>query len=370
MLRKIVFALLILLAAYFIYTNQAEVEQVLMTLQKGDWRWLLLALIVHLAYLLNIGMSLKAIYRLLGMDEKIRRLTLLAAAANFVIVVAPSAGMGGIAVFAADAQNRGHPPGRASTAAAVYVFFDYLATLVVLVLGLFVLFRRNQLHTGEITAALVLAGLALGLGILLYLGTRSGERLGNALAWIGGLVNRVTRPVMRRDYFNVDVAYEFGLEAAEGLREARKTPEGFLLPFALGLSTKALMMTILFLMFLAFGQDFTLGTLIAGYSLGYLFTIVSPTPSGVGFVETAMTLALTSLRIPFAPAALIVLGYRGFTLWLTMAYGMIAMRWVGRPPTKEEPHVEPVLLNPSQPLPSAESSEEEAVPDRVEDFSP
>jgi uncharacterized protein (TIRG00374 family) len=314
---------------YFIFTRQNEVEEVIFTLQRGDWHWLALAAVVQLGYVLNIGASLRAIYHLLGMEEKIGRLALLGAAANFVIVVAPSAGMGGMAVLAADAQERGHSTGRASTAGAVYTFFDYLATLAVVTVGLFILFRRNQLHAAEITASLILTGLALGLGFLLYLGMHSGEKLGQALKWLGKMTNRILHPFIKREHIDTERAYYFGVDAAEGLRLARKSPGGLWIPLALGLSTKLLMMTILFLMFLAFKQPYTVSTIVAGFSMGKLFTIVSPTPSGVGFVETAMTLALNSLGVPLAPAALIVLGYRGFTLWLTMLYGMIGIRWVG-----------------------------------------
>jgi uncharacterized protein (TIRG00374 family) len=334
--RRILLLLLIIFGISFVYSRQEQAEQVLGTMQKGDLRWLAVALLVHLLYLLNIGASLRAIYRLLGMNEKIERLTLLAAAANFVIVVAPSAGIGGIAIFAADAQRRGHPTGRATTAAAVYTFFDYLATLFVVLLGLFILFQRNQLHGGEITATLILIGLAIGLGALLYLGMKSGERLGRALTRIGEFLNRLVRPFLRREYFDLDRAHEFGIEAAGGLQLARTSRGGLWVPFLLGLSTKLLMMIILMMMFLSFHQPFALETLIAGFSIGYLFTIVSPTPSGVGFVETAMTLALTSMRVALAPAALIVLSYRGFTLWLTLAYGMVAMRWVGLSTETEE----------------------------------
>jgi uncharacterized protein (TIRG00374 family) len=335
-MRRIILLLLIIFGISFVLTRQDQAQQVLETLQKGDLRWLAIALLVHLLYLVNIGASLRAIYRLLGMNEKIERLTLLAAAANFVIVVAPSAGIGGIAIFAADAQRRGHPTGRATTAAAVYTFFDYLATLFVVLLGLFILFQRNQLHGGEITATLILVGLAISLGTLLYLGMKSGERLGQALAKVGKFLNRLVRPFIRREYFDLDRAHEFGLDAAEGLQLAQTSRGGLWVPFVLGLSTKMLMMIILMMMFLAFHQPFALETLIAGFSIGYLFTIVSPTPSGVGFVETAMTLALTSMRVGLAPAALIVLSYRGFTLWLTLAYGMVAMRWVGLSTETEE----------------------------------
>jgi uncharacterized protein (TIRG00374 family) len=332
-MRKFLIALLLLLGLVFLFSRLGEAQEVLMTLRMGDWRWLGVALVVHVLYVVNIGASFRTIYRTLGLEEQIARLTLLGLAANFVIVVAPSAGMGGVAVFAADAQARGHPTGRVTTAGVMYLLYDYLATLIASVLGLFVLFQHHEINGGEITAALILALMALGLGSLLYLGMRSGDMLGRALRWLSGVLNRLLRPFLRRDRFDASRAYAFGLEAAEGLRTARESPRGLLWPFALALSNKALMMTILFLMFLAFGQPFTIGTLVAGYSIGYLFTIVSPTPSGIGFVETAMTLVLRSLGVPLAPAALIVLGFRGFTVWLSLAYGMIAIRWVGKAPS-------------------------------------
>jgi uncharacterized protein (TIRG00374 family) len=344
-MRRFLLILVIIFGIIFIFTKQNEVEEIILTLQQGNWYWLALALLVHLGYVLNIGASLRSIYSLLGMEEKIGRLALLGAAANFVIVVAPSVGMGGLAVLAADAQERGHSTGRASTAGAVYTFFDYLATLVVVVMGLFILFQRNQLHPAEITAFLILAGLALGLGFLLYLGMRSGERLGMALQWLGNLANRILEPILKKKFIDTQRAYHFGVDAAEGLRLARKSPGGLWVPFALGLSTKILMMSILFLMFLAFKQPYSITTIVAGFSMGKLFTIVSPTPSGVGFVETAMTLALNSLGVPLAPAALVVLGYRGFTLWLTMFYGMIGIRWVGLSTSKASPNLNPSASN-------------------------
>jgi hypothetical protein len=96
------------------------------------------------------------------------------------------------------------------------------------------------------------------------------------------------------------------------------------------LSKQTLLIMIFFLMFLAFKQPFSVGTLIAGYSVGYLFLIVSPTPSGIGFVEGAMTLTLASFRIPLAAAGLITLAYRGITLWLTILYGMVSLRIINR----------------------------------------
>jgi len=359
-MRKLLIALLLLLGCAFLFSRITDLQQVAETLRKGDWRWLLFALAIQLAYVVNTGASFWAIYRLLGMNEKIERLTLLAQAANFVIVIAPSAGMGGIAVFAADARKRGHSTGRVTTAAALFVLYDYLATLIVVLMGLLVLFRRDKLHASEISAAVFILLLAIALASLLYLGMQSGEKLAAALAWIGSRINRVLGIFTKRKQLDLESARNFALDAAEGLVQARRSPDGLLLPFALAMSNKALMMAILFLMFLAFGQPFSIGTLVAGYAVGYLFTIVSPTPSGIGFVETAMTLGLNSLRVPLAPAALIVLGYRAYTLWLPFLYGMLAIRWVGR--SSEEDPAQGCAQAQVDPSPSSIPSSQDPAP--------
>jgi uncharacterized protein (TIRG00374 family) len=66
--------------------------------------------------------------------------------------------------------------------------------------------------------------------------------------------------------------------------------------------------------------------LIAAFSIGYLFLIVSPTPAGIGTVEGALTLALSTMYIPMGSAVVIALAYRGITFWVPLAFGGIALR--------------------------------------------
>jgi uncharacterized protein (TIRG00374 family) len=97
----------------------------------------------------------------------------------------------------------------------------------------------------------------------------------------------------------------------------------------LGLSSKVLLIIVLFLIFMAFDVPVSAGTLIAGFSIAFLFTIVSPTPNGVGFVEGALTLTLASFYIPLSDAAVVAITYRGVTFWLPLVFGMLALRWLG-----------------------------------------
>jgi uncharacterized protein (TIRG00374 family) len=191
--------------------------------------------------------------------------------------------------------------------------------------------------------------MAMGLATVLFLGMRSERQLAKLLERLGGLVNRIARPFIRRDYLDLSRARTFAADIANGLAEARRSRRGLLLPLGFALSSKILMIGVLLLTFMAFGEPYSAETLIAGFSIGYLFTIVAITPYGIGFAEGALALTLNSMRVPLATAAVIALAYRGVTYWLQLVYGLIAFRWFNRQPASlpaSAPEVAP--LSPQQ----------------------
>ncbi len=329
-MRKVIIAIALFLGLFFVFTKMAEVQAILDTLKRGDWRFVGLALGLELVWLLNVAASYRAIYRILGLDEKIEKLFYMAAAANFVNIVAPSVGVGGMAVFISEARRQGYSSARVTVAGVLFVLFEYIGFIFVLCLGLFVLFRRNNLNSGELVASAVLVAVSGFLALLIFLGMRSAKTLGRFLAWMGRQVNRILRPFIKHDYLSERRAHEFAHDIAEGLSELRHKRGNLVLPAALALSSKALLISILFLMFLAFKVPFSVGTLIAGFSIGYLFLIVSPTPAGIGVVEGALTLALTSLNVSLGAAAVLTLAYRGITFWVPLLGGMVAFRWLSQ----------------------------------------
>ncbi|HEX2981399.1 MAG TPA: lysylphosphatidylglycerol synthase domain-containing protein, partial [Anaerolineaceae bacterium] len=232
-MRKFLIAVVLLLGIYFVISRFTEVQTIADTFSRGDWRFLLLALIVELAWLVNIGSTFRAIYMLLGETNTRRYMIRLAAAANFVNVVAPAGGMTGIAVFLADARRRGYSSARATVAGALFVLFDYAATLLVVVIGLSVLFVRNSLHWPEIMASIILLLLAVFLTSMLVLAMRSARELGNVLEWLARRLNSVLRIFIHRDYLEVARAHSFAEEIAEGASVLRTHPKMLLRPFAL-----------------------------------------------------------------------------------------------------------------------------------------
>jgi uncharacterized protein (TIRG00374 family) len=331
-MRKIIITLVLFLAIVFVIFRFSELKNILDTLQRSNYRWLIVAVVIELIWLINTASDYGSLFRLVGLREKILHLVLVATAANFVNVIAPSVGIGGMAIFLDDAARRNHSTGKVTVVGVLFILFDYLAFFCVLALAFIVLIRRNNLNAGELTAAAILLAIAASVAFLLYLGYKSAERLGNALAWIARLLNRILRPFIHRDYILEERAHDFADEASEGIAMLRGKRTELLWPFLFAMSNFILLIGVLACTFLAWGTPFSVGTLVGGFAIAYLFLIVSPTPSGLGVVEGVMTIALNTLRVEWAAAALITMTYRFITFWFPLAVGAVALRILGGKP--------------------------------------
>jgi uncharacterized protein (TIRG00374 family) len=329
-MRKFAITLILFLGVAFVYLSFGELESILRTLQQGNFWFILIAILVQFAWFLVAGLIFRSLYHVLGMEDTLYKLSLLAASANFINTVAPSAGVGGVAVFISNARRNRQSIGKVTVVSMLYLFLDYLAFLVVLALGLIVLFRRNDLGPAQLAASSVMLAIAAGLGSLLYLGSRSADALGNALAKMARLVNRVVYPFIHRDYLSEARAHEFAHEMASDLKSLPEKVHNLSLPLLYSFASKALLMGVLLSVFMAFQVPFSAGTIIGGFAISYLFLIVSPTPSGVGIVEGIMPLALSSLSVPWSEAVIITLAYRGITFWLPLGFGAVALRMLER----------------------------------------
>jgi len=345
-MRKFLVAIILLVGVIFGIGHVAELQTIGETLQRGDLRYISLAVILQFIWIINTGASYRAVYQALGIHEDILALARIALSSLFINVVAPSAGIGGMAVLVSESRRRGYSSARATLAGVLVILFEYTGFLMILGLGLVVLMRRNHLGLPELVASGILLTIALLLSTLLIIGMRSSDELGNVLAWMARLINRIIWPFLRKPSLSELRAHAFAADAAEGLSKIRGKPENLVTPMALALSSKTLLIAILFLIFLAFKVPFSPGTLIAGFSISYLFTIVSPTPAGVGVVEGIMTLTLISLNVPISEAAVITLAYRGITFWLPLSFGLIAFQSLSKLPSTEQltsPHFEKVV---------------------------
>lgn len=329
-MRKFFLAVGLLLGIIFIITRFTELEKIAEVLQRGKFLYLALALLLQFAWVFNLSLFYQSVYRVLGMQENRLYLMKLVTAASFLTVVAPSAGISGMAVFISDARRKNRSTAKVTIAGVLYVWFEYLGTLVVVLLGLAELARLNNLHWPEVMASLILLGGALIIGVLLFLGIESPAALAKTLTALARSVNRVLRPFIRRNYLTEERAFSFTNDVSEGIGALRKNPRWIIWPIFYALLNKVLLMSVLLTCFLAFDAPFHMGTIVAGLSIAQLFLIVSPTPAGLGIVEGILAVVLRSLGVPLEDATVVTLAYRGFSFWLPLLIGMVTLRLLAR----------------------------------------
>lgn len=329
-MRAFLIAVVLFFGILFIFARASEIETIASTLQQGDWRFFFLALTIQVLWIVNNAGSYYTAFQVIGVKEDFKHILLLSSAVYFANIVTPVGGVTGLAIFMERARRKGYSTARSAVASTIFFAFEYLGFLLILFAGVTVLIRRNNFQPTDFLAALAMVALALAFTSVIILGTHAEQTLESVLTRLAQGINRLASPLLHRPLICVERARNFSREASAGLKELRLNPQKALAPLGLGLSSKLLMMTNFALMFLAFKIPISIGTIVAGYMIAYLFQIISPTPSGLGIVEAALPLALQSMYIPLGVGVVLTIAYRAFTFWMPLLCGMAAFRWLHR----------------------------------------
>lgn len=329
-MRRIIQLIVIVLAIMYVVVSFTQIQTIIETLRLGNFPFLVVAFIFEFICLFNATAVYGSLYQLVGMKETRWNLLLQTTASTFISMIAPSGGMSGLAVLIDSAKQRKLSSGRVLVVGILYLLYEYASLLCVVTIGFVVFLRRGHLGVGEISAALFMLAIALGVGVVLYLGYISQRRLGLLLTGLSRWANRRVRRIFHRDLINVGNAYFLSTEIADGISTIRAKPKKLVWPFLFALNNKAILICILAFTFMALNVPYSVGTIVGGFSISQLFYYISPTPGGVGVVEGVFPLVLTTLRVPFGKAVLITFTYRAITLWLPLLIGFISFRILQR----------------------------------------
>lgn len=328
MKRRWIFWLLIIAFAWLLYSRRAEVATLARTLAQGEWGWVLAAALLQVAFYICFAGLYWSAFDVVGVRSRIRDLLPITFASVFVNVAAPSGGASGMALFVDDAGRRGESPRRAAVGTFLVIVTDYGGFLFVLAFALVYLFIHQDLQSYELAGAGILVAIVAGLGGLLLVGLWKPDWLHGLLSWTERTANVVAVRLRRPAFLAEGWAQKSADEFIGASLAVTANPLGLFRTLLISLSSYVIDLASLYCLFLAFHQPVGLGVLIAGFSMGILFTVVSITPMGVGVVEVLMTAVFTSLGVPAASSALISLSFRGLTFWIPLGIGFLLLRRV------------------------------------------
>ena len=324
--RQLLLWLLVIGFFWVVFTHLPQIRELMRTLVMGNWAWIAAAAGFQCLYFVFFTASYQAAFATVGLETRFRDLLAVTFGSYFVNVVAPSGGASGAALFVDDAARRGQPPARAATALVLQLAADYIGVVVVVIIGLGYLNAHAELQPYQWLGGVVMALLTGGLVGVLALGLEKPEWLRRLLGWGERVIYAAAQRVGQRSPLGTDWAAEHTAEFVEAANAMRARPRQLGGLASVALAAHLADLGTLYCLFRAFGPQVPLGTLIAGYAMAILFWIISPTPQGIGIVEGAMTLALTSLGVAGNVAAVVTLTFRGLAFWLPFVIGFWLLR--------------------------------------------
>ena len=338
MMRRWILWILIIGFVWILVSRVTEIEKLAETLAQGQWQWVLLAVLLQAIYFIVYARLYASAFYVVDVRRRLFSLLPVLFGSLFINVVAPTAGTAGAALFIDDAAKHGQFSARAAAGALLVLVSELTAFTLILVVGMAYLFRQHDLQVYEIVGAILLMLLIGSLSAVLLLGLWWPELLRRVLGWVERASNRIKRLFTPRSQ-PTHLADKHAAEFTEAACAIREHPRRLIPVFAIALALHVIDISCLYTLFLAFRQPVNLGPLLAGYSMGILFWIVSITPQGIGVVEGVMALVYTSLGIPSAKATIVALAFRGLAFWLPLLVGFIVIRRVKSFRAEERSHM-------------------------------
>lgn len=328
MKRRVIFWLLILAFVWVVLTRTAEIRSLAKTLAEGVWGWVLAAAILQVLYYVVLTWSYQSAFSAVEVNGRVLDMIPITFAALFLNVVAPSGNVSGMALWADDANRRGQSGARAMAGTLLQLAADFSAFTLVLLVGMGYLFYYRDLQYYEVIGAGVLVAITLGLCGVLLLGLWSPNILKRLLNWIQSASDGLAKRWERQPFLAAEWAERNATEFSDASVAMARYPGRVARTVGIAFIAHLVDLSSLYVIFLAFRTPVDFGVLVAGYAMGILFWIVSPTPQGIGVVEGVMALVFTSLNVSPVVATTVALSFRGLTFWLPLLLGFLILHQV------------------------------------------
>ena len=305
-----------LAGAFMLAPALARFPHELSRVAHGDFRWLLLGLMLEALSFAGQVVLFRAVYQGSGAAIGYRDSYGITVAGHAATRLLASAGTGGMALTAWALGRHGLTAKEIARRMVAFLILMYSFYTLALLVGGFGLWTGALSGGGSIALTLFPAALAAGVTGMALAAPAAGAPVARLLRGRAADEGRRFAVTAGRLAAAVDAVAD-GVHLAVGMiRERRFGVLGA--PMWWGFDV-----AVLWASFHAFGPPPPLGVILMAYFVGTLANTL-PLPGGIGGVEGGMIGAFVAFGVPAAPAVAAVLAYRLFAFWLPTFPGAIA----------------------------------------------
>jgi len=321
---KVLYWLLMIAFGYFVSKYLTEIEDVLKALSQGNLLFIVLAFLFQALYYIFTTQFSVQLLSLLSIKMGFKRMLSLFTSSIFLNVTAPGGSIGGMLYQVQKVMKEtGSEAGKVFIALSMVILNMYWAFLILALISLWFVISHGMEFAAMFTAIVLFALLsAFTLGIYNLILNRPSKLLSFVLKvkWINKIIQRFGGKG-GEEWMEKNIA-----QMHDATRVFSETPNLFVSMVSSGLMLHIIQITILLYVMLAFNIALSPPLLIVGYTTMYLFTVISPTPQGLGVAEGVAQIVFVAFGVESEKALLAVLSYRAITVWIPVIVGFITFK--------------------------------------------
>lgn len=323
-IRRSAVFLILFIVLYLLMPQLIGEGKALQLLRHASWPLLALAIVVEFVALLGYANLFRHILRVLDIRASLATMYNVVLAGLAASHVFGAGGTAGWVVSYNALRRRGVPHGLIFVAVAAQNFFNYIVLWMLFLVAMAWGLLTGQLSPWRYSLALLLIGFFLWLtGYIVYLynrRTKMRRRVGQVAAFANRFLH--TRRI-GQEHIDEWLDHLFaGMRRMSTHRGAKR------LALTYSCAFWAFDMLCLYLTFAAFGYRIGFTPLALSYVVAYAVGTLTPTPGGLGAVETLLITMFIGFGVPAAEATVVVLSYRLINFWLPIPPGLVGYAFI------------------------------------------
>jgi len=327
------------LLVYFSKKYLTDLNQSLSLIKSMKWYFLAIALFLQYCYFLLYSRLYQKCFELNEVVYSVKETFVKLLSANFINLTTPIGSFAGYSIFYKKSREYEKSIFGITIGIVLSIAVDFLALFLILSLTILTLYLTKNLSQYELTAYGIFSAILLVLFFFLTIASLNPKLSQLIFKFVQKILNKFFKTFRNKNL----VAHDWYEEKHDQLADASEkigSKGNFWQLFKISLLMHLINISSLIVIFISFNNNlYILNIMVpifAGYSIGYLFRIISPTPQGIGIVEGIMPYVFNSLGIDLALATIVTLIYRGITIWLPALIGFVTFNLITKKEKGEE----------------------------------
>jgi glycosyltransferase 2 family protein len=311
---------------WVVYSNIDDFSLIVDAIQGIDIVLFIYTLLLGIGSIAILSLILKHSFSLISSRDSFPRLFDRTLTFQFINISTPMGLMGGTAYLVKYLTSLGITHIRAFFGVTINNLAINISYLIILTFTILFISSTNDLLPYQEFASILIILLTLATAIpLLFLIVlpRFSIKLSH---FIVSIINGFTSFILRKNIIDIRMINEYIYEAINISKGFSSSIKAFSRVIPISITYHLICVSVLFVSFLSLGVTLDVFQAISLYGIIYLFTVISPTPYGIGIVEGLAHVAAINMELDPSLSLVAIIIYRFSVLWLPSVIGLFTLK--------------------------------------------